>query len=464
VLRKATEVMGRSIRATDGDIGAVSTILFDDEGWTVRYFVVDTGKWLPGRKVLISPLAIRHSSRTDWTLDVSLTRDQVKNSPDVDTDRPVSRQHEMEYYRYYGYPYYWGGVGFAPGAFPVMAARGDEALAMSEIRASEETSASQDSHLRDAKAVIGYHLRAADGEIGHVEEFLVDVEHWSIRYMVVDTSNWLGGRRVLIAPSWVSAVSWEDSLVHVTATREAVMTSPEYDLAAEVERDYEQRLHSHYGRAAYWTDGAVNHERDGDDDGKKGERLARLDDLDDVEVAAGDPDVRGWRVIASDGLAIGKVEHLIIDRPAMKVGFLEVGLDRSGVAESRARDVLIPIEDVDLADSREEVRLANVASTQVSALPTFDGLPLDHASEQRFRAAFRPRLAGASPHRDVRLGRHGHARSPFTGSAAVSSADRSSTFTPGPEQIVNQSADARDEATRERARTRDPRLDDEDPR
>src|SRR5205809_6020840 len=109
MLRSASEWDGYSIQATDGEIGHVAEFLFDDEKWTIRYLVVDTGGWLPGRRVLISPIAL---GETDWPghrLHVKLTRQQVEESPVIDTDKPVSRQHEVSYYQYYRWPYYWGG-------------------------------------------------------------------------------------------------------------------------------------------------------------------------------------------------------------------------------------------------------------------------------------------------------------------------------------------------------------------
>jgi hypothetical protein len=253
MLKTASELIGYTIQATDGDIGSVTRIFFDDERWTIRYLVVDTGTWLRGRRVLISPLSVRQASWRTRTLYVTLNRDQVKNSPDIDTERPVSRQHELSYLRYYSYPPYWGGatlwgtgvvypllVGDRPADAPA-----EESPPMSDAQAA-------DSHLRDTRVVSGYHIHATDGEIGHVEDFLLDDEVWAIRYLVIDTSNWIGGRRVLISPEWVSAVSWADSQVHVTVTRASVKTSPDYD-PARLDREYERRLHAHFGKRDYWT-------------------------------------------------------------------------------------------------------------------------------------------------------------------------------------------------------------------
>ncbi|MDQ3347872.1 MAG: PRC-barrel domain-containing protein, partial [Acidobacteriota bacterium] len=247
MLRNTNDLIGCTIRASDGDIGSVTTFFFDDERWAVRYVVVDTGKWLPGRKVLISPVSVRDANWLDRALEVALTRAQVKGSPDIDTQRPVSRQHESQYAAYYGYPSYWGGAGlWGAGAYPGSLAGAHMAAEIADAQA-RRTERPEDSHLRSVDVVKGYHIHATDGEIGHVEHFLIDDATWAIQYIVVDTSNWWGGRRVLVAPSWIRDVSWSTSTVSVNMTRDAIRNSPEYDPLREVSRLYEEGLYSHYG-------------------------------------------------------------------------------------------------------------------------------------------------------------------------------------------------------------------------
>jgi hypothetical protein len=239
------------IHATDGELGSVDQLYFDDETWAIRYLIVDTGGWLNGRRVLISPFAI---TRTDWDnkrLYVSLTKQQVENSPNIDTHRPVSRQHEAAYLGYYGFPYYWGGPylwgsAYYPSGVAVSATAAGETLA-DRIRKE-----STDSHLRSTQAVTGYHIDAADGEIGHVDGFIVDDEAWAIRYIEVATRNWLPGKKVLVSPAWIERVSWRDSRVYVGLFREAIQEAPEYIESRPVTREYENRLYFHYGRPPYW--------------------------------------------------------------------------------------------------------------------------------------------------------------------------------------------------------------------
>ncbi len=274
MLRSVKDLEDYAIHATDGSIGQVKDFYFDDKAWAVRYLVVDTGTWLSGRKVLISPIAI---GQPDWLkklLPVSITREQVKKSPDIDTDKPVSRQHEVQYLGYYGYPYYWGGAGlWGAGAYPSMMLTGfggfdstspehreaEEAYA----RADEARHADDDLHLRSCNVVKSYHIHATDGDIGHVQGMLLDDETWAIRYIIVDTSNWWLGHQVLIAPQWIRDVSWSAAKVSIDLTRQAVKDAPQYDPAAPLDRSREADIYKHYGRSAYWADEA-KHKHDTD--------------------------------------------------------------------------------------------------------------------------------------------------------------------------------------------------------
>ncbi|HVQ76115.1 MAG TPA: PRC-barrel domain-containing protein, partial [Candidatus Binatia bacterium] len=251
MLRSMNDVRGFTIGATDGDIGRVDAFYFDDTSFTVRHLVVDTGGWLTGRKVLISPRALRAIDWDGQRITAELTKSQVEQSPDVDTDQPVSRQQDVNYHRYYGYPYYWEGPYlWGLGPYPVTIPGGE--ATDDERRWEWGAEERGDPHLRSSGAVIGYHIEATDGDIGHVEDFLVEDSSWAIRYMVVDTRNWWPGKKVLVSPEWIQRVDWSDSKVHVGMTREQVSTSPEYDPLGPIARDYEALLHGHYGRPSYW--------------------------------------------------------------------------------------------------------------------------------------------------------------------------------------------------------------------
>ncbi len=266
MLRSVKDLEGYAVGATDGTIGHVKDFYFDDQAWVVRYLVVEAGAWLASRKVLISPIAIGSPDWAQRLLPVGMTKEQVRDSPDIDTEKPVSRQHEIEYSRYYSYPYYWGGAGYwGGGMYPNLMIPGYGGYGSPQAIRSEEQGAyaraeeerrTEDPHLRSTRAVIKYHVHASDGDIGHVDGMLVDDATWAVRYLIVNTSNWWQGHQVLIAPQWIDDVSWSGSKVSVKLTRQAIKDSPAYDPSSAPDRAHEAGLHEHYGRTGYWAEDA----------------------------------------------------------------------------------------------------------------------------------------------------------------------------------------------------------------
>ena len=232
------EVWSRESR----ELGRVEDFYFDEDRWTVRYIVVSTGGWLTGRSVLLSPMSI---ARLEWDrarIDFALTEERIKDAPDADLAQPISRQFETDYSGYYGIPHYWAGA--------ELWGMWSTPMDVQPPAASQPPSAQLPGgrHLRSVREVTGYHILASDGEIGHVDDYLVDDDSWRIRYLMIDTSNWLGGRTVLLAPEWASRVDWIDQKVHVDVTRAEVEQSPEYDPAADIDGKYEQRLAESFHR------------------------------------------------------------------------------------------------------------------------------------------------------------------------------------------------------------------------
>ena len=266
MLRDTQDLLGCVVEGLDGSIGEVADLLFDDHRWTVRWLVVKTGDWLVGRReVLLSPTAIRAGAGTAKTLQAALRREQVRGSPEVDTHKPVSRQHEVEQYGYYGYPHYWGGSGlWGEGLQPdrMLATYIDGApqlelpqqRAFVALQAAFHKSMGDDPHLRACRAVQGYRLHASDGELGHVAGFLIDDESWSLRYLIVNTSTWWFGHGLLIAPSWIEDISWLEASVTVGLTRQAIQAAPPYTAGSLPTRDQERHLHDHHIRPHYWND------------------------------------------------------------------------------------------------------------------------------------------------------------------------------------------------------------------
>jgi uncharacterized protein YrrD len=254
MLSKAKTLTGYNLKGLDGEVGKVSDFYFDVEKWAVRYLVADTGTWLRTRQILISPHAITAVNEPNRRIDLNLTKKQIEESPPLEQSQPVSQQYEASYHMYFGWPGYWCGSN-TYGVYPFImpSAYPDGKLSKNE--------ADRDPHLQSAEDVRGHHVQADDGEIGHIEDLVIDEETWMIRYFVVDTRNWWPGRKVLISPSWIDRISWEESKIFVTVTREQVKQSPEYSEATLIRRDYEVHLHQHYFSHGYWGEDPAPKER-----------------------------------------------------------------------------------------------------------------------------------------------------------------------------------------------------------
>jgi uncharacterized protein YrrD len=253
MLRNLKELENYVVVATDGEVGHVRDFFLDDEVWGVRYFVVETGPWLASRKVLISPIAIRQPNWLKKTIEVSITIAQVEGSPEVDTEKPVSRQHEMRHLGYYDYPQYWGSTGLWGNhqySDQLISQNNELPAKQRNIMAKERAAYlleverhDEDPHLRSCDTIIGYKIQATDGGIGRVQGFLVDTDTWAIRYFVVETGNWWDGHQVLITPHLIGNICWSDSTASVNLTRKAVKAAPIYDPAALLNNEQEMSIY-----------------------------------------------------------------------------------------------------------------------------------------------------------------------------------------------------------------------------
>ena len=240
---------GYAIEASDGKLGTVSDFLFDDTTWMVRWLVVDTGNWLSGRKVLIHPSAIGTADYIARELSVKLTKKQVEDSPGINRDRPVSRQMEQGLYDYYGWDPRWGGSPFEydMGGLGMLPSSGyGDGYTTREAGFSSHVSEG-DPHLRSSAAITDYHILASDGQIGHIENFLIDDTNWCIRYLIIDTKNWWPGKHVLISPYAVREINWTDRQIRIDVSRDQVKSSPPWEPLDIIDEAYEKQLHGHYG-------------------------------------------------------------------------------------------------------------------------------------------------------------------------------------------------------------------------
>ena len=247
MLTKAKALRGYKLHSLDGEIGKVEEFYFDDKHWAIRYLVANTGNWLTGREVLISPYALRDVNKEKQDIFINLTKKQIEDSPSLETDKPVSRQFEEKYSGYYGWPPYWGGP-YMWGAYAYVERDQEK---WKEVNPGGKA---WDAHLRSTRTVSTYNLQTTDGDLGHVGDFVIDDRTWAIRYLIVDRRNWWPGKKVLISPQWIDRVSWTESKVFVNLSREAIKESPEYTEESLLSRDYEIKLHQHYNRQGYWVD------------------------------------------------------------------------------------------------------------------------------------------------------------------------------------------------------------------
>ncbi|MBF0100680.1 MAG: PRC-barrel domain-containing protein [Desulfobacterales bacterium] len=252
MLIKAKTLKGFTLKSLDGEIGKVKQCYFDDQYWTIRYLIVDTGDWLTSRQVLISPYALISVIKEEEHISIDLTKKQIEDSPSLDADKPVSRVFEDDYYGYYGYPMYTEGPNMWGHYHYIVRDHEKWKVAL------QVEKKSWDPHLRSTNEVIGYHIQASDGEIGHVEDFIIEDNTWSIRYLIVNTHNWWPGKKVLVSPPWIERVSWNESKVFFNIPREIIKQSPEYSEEYLLTRDYEALLHRHYNRQEYWIDEPAN--------------------------------------------------------------------------------------------------------------------------------------------------------------------------------------------------------------
>jgi len=257
MLTKANTLKGYALICLDGEIGTLEEFHFDDLHWTIRYLVAETGGWLTGRKVLVSPYALNFVDNDKRFVSVDLTRKQIEDSPRLGEDQAVSREFEESYHAHFGWPGYWDGP-YAWGALPYLLLQAGKKAYESLI-----PTKTPPTHLRCTADTIGCVVQASDGEIGRVADFILDDNSWSIRYLIVDSGHWWHGKRILISPKWLDRLAWNESKVFLKYSRDTIRSAPEYIEAPLVDREYENRLHNHYLRKGYWIDD------DNETDGKK---------------------------------------------------------------------------------------------------------------------------------------------------------------------------------------------------
>jgi len=236
-----------ALEAVDGEIGKFEEIYFEDSYFMIRYLVVNTGRWLSGRKVLLSPFTVGEVDNQKHTIFIELTQEQIERSPPIESNQPVSREYEINYFKYYGWPPYWENTPWPiTPSIPPPSALWPEENKKLNFRPNEN-------HLRSSKEIHGYGINAKNGNFGHVKSFIIDTQYWTIRYLEIDTHKWLrGGKDILISPAWITQISWPEHSLSVDLSREVLQQAPEYDEKQPISREYELRLFDYYGKEIYW--------------------------------------------------------------------------------------------------------------------------------------------------------------------------------------------------------------------
>ncbi|HEX8949328.1 MAG TPA: PRC-barrel domain-containing protein [Dissulfurispiraceae bacterium] len=258
-LRGLQSVAGYAVIAKDGEVGAVEEFLFDDREWAIRFIVVRTGDWLPGKKVLLPPSVLEEP---DWELPklhITIERAQLARGPILGAHEPASRMFQIDLYKHFGWAPFW----LEEEYFNVP-------LHPSEVSSglSRDQEKADDPHLLSTADTIEYRVEALNGDVGHPEDFVMDEDDWIIYYFAValDRSENVPeeetAKSVLIATEWVQKTAKEAGRVYLELDRDAVLRSPAYDPALPVDREYELELYDHYGRPRYWDQGADTEEEE----------------------------------------------------------------------------------------------------------------------------------------------------------------------------------------------------------
>lgn len=227
--RNLNSLLGLKLEGTDGEIGKLRDFYFDDISWTIRHLILKTGSWFSEKDVLISPEAVLHSHWEPGTLPVRLTKEQMLKSPEIETDKPVDRQREIEIYGHNLWQPYWGNTFYTTGLWDINTQA--QLIDQNEIKKDNEKDerSGYNRHLHSTQFVAGYHIQATDGSIGHVIDFIFDDLTWQISDVAVNTHNWIGGKKILIPVLNIKEIQWRESKVLVNEKAESIKNGLPFD-------------------------------------------------------------------------------------------------------------------------------------------------------------------------------------------------------------------------------------------
>jgi hypothetical protein len=227
--------------AADGEVGSINDIFFEPDGWQVRYLLVDTGRWLDRRKILVSPIAIGMIHEQDKSIDIELTKWQLASSPDITDSANITREYEERYFRHFNWTPYWQAADGKAELFFGLNGKSSPADAAATPGKDRGNNLHSESELK------AFNIASRDSTVGVVKQLVIDSYYWLVRYLLVDSRNWLSSDRVLLSPEWLYEVDWAGSNVSVDLDRDIIKSAPSYDQVRSITRDYEKALFKHYG-------------------------------------------------------------------------------------------------------------------------------------------------------------------------------------------------------------------------
>lgn len=259
MLRNLKKIFGFTLFGEGQEYGTIKDFYFDEDKMKIRYGIVDTGTWLKNRKVLISPKEFMKPDFEHGVLPVELTKKEIEESPPISKEKPLSQIMEEKVTNYFEWPKYW--IGTSTGE-PVNAnfLLGEKIKEMRQNKTNKEQrekyivarEGNKETNLRSSKEVIGYNIKAIDGEIGKLDGLIVEDNYWLIRYLIIDTGKWLPSRKVIFPPEWLEGISWNKEQIIFPFSKEEIRHAPDYDPDVPVSRVYEEKLYEYYQKQKYW--------------------------------------------------------------------------------------------------------------------------------------------------------------------------------------------------------------------
>ncbi|GGD02692.1 hypothetical protein GCM10007216_36830 [Thalassobacillus devorans] len=256
----ASTLKNYNIQANDGELGKVKDLYFDDKKWTVRYLVADTRKWLPGKKVVVSPSGVKAVDTGEEVVHVENNKEDIRHNATLEEKQDFSYEKEMELSDTFGWKQYWAGE-FLWGGYLTPMDPVEEPARAAEPQTTQEPPINDNVHdrkdkLRSSESIKGEFkhgvVHGENGKIGYIKDLMIDEGTWRIRYLLVDTSEWSTNERVLLSPDWLQSVDWLTNDFYIDLKLETIEDGPNYEKDQTVTKEFEEMIYRKYRKEPYW--------------------------------------------------------------------------------------------------------------------------------------------------------------------------------------------------------------------